>query len=177
MKVRLFLVCATLIALTSACAPQATFQTTAGTTLTASPQAYFTAAVTVTASGSMTSATQKTPDFHKLSPRLTLLVQSPALLSASPEDQAIALSLPAQGPGSLIRDGQNRLQVTMRVTDTSEAALAELTQAGAVIISSSKPYQEVTAWVSVVNLAELSSLPQVLSVTEDLMPGTGGGGG
>src|SRR5438105_1986976 len=56
----------------------------------------------------------------KLTPRLQLLADSPALHAASAEELARALGLPPQGPGSLVRDAQLRILVAIRTTDVSD---------------------------------------------------------
>ena len=69
----------------------------------------------------------------KLSSRLEVLVQSATLQTANVNDQAQALSLPAQGAGSLARDEACRILVNIRMTDTSETQQQALRNAGAVI--------------------------------------------
>lgn len=111
----------------------------------------------------------------KLSARLQMLAQSPALGAASADEQARALSLPAQGPGSLMRDAQGRLLVNIRTADVSPNGQQELHEAGAVITNVSERYQVVTAFVAVSDLAAIASLPAVQSVQEELAPGGAGG--
>lgn len=111
----------------------------------------------------------------KLSARLEMLAQSPSLLAASADEQARALSLPAQGPGSLMRDEQGRLLVNIRTTDFSAGGLQALRDAGAVITNVSEQYQVVTAFVAPDDLATIATLPAVLIVMEELTPGGGGG--
>jgi hypothetical protein len=111
----------------------------------------------------------------KLSTRLAMLAQSPALRTASADEQAHALSLPAQGPGSLMRDADGRLLVDIRTADLSANGLQALRNAGAVITNVSERYQVVTALVAVTDLTAIANLPIVQNVQEELVPaGTGG---
>ncbi len=111
----------------------------------------------------------------KLSARLEMLAKSPALRSASAEEQARALSLPPSGPGSLMRDAQGRLLVTIRMADLAPTQLQALRDAGAVITNVAEPYRTVTAFVEIADLNAIASLTTVESVQEELAPGTGGG--
>lgn len=111
----------------------------------------------------------------KLSPRLELLATSPTLRAASADDQARALSLPAQGPGSLTRDAQGRVLVTLRVNDVSAKSLQALRDAGAVISNVSETYQQVTAFVAISDLTTIANLPSVINAQEELAPMNSGG--
>ena len=113
----------------------------------------------------------------KLSSRLQMLADSPTLQSASLAEQARALSLPAKGPGSLMRDAQGRLSVDIHMTDVSETQQQALQKAGAVIIHVSPNYQVVTAAIPVTDLAGVANLPAVQNIQEILAPVTGGGAG
>ncbi len=110
----------------------------------------------------------------KLSARLAKLVETPALLSGSPEEQARALSLPEQGPGSLIRDAQGRLLVNIRLSDLSAAQLQSLQDAGCVGTTVHAEYHTITAYVAVDDLSNVSDLSAVQSIAEELTPATGG---
>lgn len=111
----------------------------------------------------------------KLSARLAKLVETPALFSASPEEQAQALSLPVQGPGSLMHDAQGRLLVNIRLSDLSAAQLQALQDAGCVNTKVEEAYHTATAYVAIADLSSVSNLPAVQSITEELMPAAGGG--
>ena len=111
----------------------------------------------------------------KLSARLEMLAQSPSLRVASADEQARALSLPAQGPGSLMRDEHGRLLVTIGTTDFSDSGLQALRDAGVVITNVSEQYRVVTAFVAPDDLITVVTLPAVHSVVEELTPGGGGG--
>jgi hypothetical protein len=111
----------------------------------------------------------------KLSSRLAQLANSPELTAANPADQAKALSLPAQGPGSLMRDGQGRLLVEIRVTDVSDATLKDLADHGAMINHVAQDYLTVSAFVATQDLQNMAALATVQSVTESLAPANGGG--
>jgi hypothetical protein len=108
----------------------------------------------------------------KLTPRLQLLADSPALRSAGAEEQARALSLPAQGPGSLVRDAQSRILVSIRTSDVSDGFQKALRDNGADVTDVSEPYKSVTAFVPAVQLTAIAGLPAVLNVQEELAPGT-----
>ena len=106
----------------------------------------------------------------KLTPRLQQLADSPSLRAASPEEQARVLGLAPQGPGSLVRDAQGRLLVTLRTSDVSDAFQKTLRGLGADISSVSAPYQSVSAYVPLDQLSAVAGLPAVLSVQEELAP-------
>jgi hypothetical protein len=108
----------------------------------------------------------------KLSSRLEMLVQSSTLRTASVKDQAQALSLPAEGAGSLARDEAGRILVNIRMTDTSETQQQALRNAGAVIQNISDQYETVSAFVAVSDLSVVADLQTVQSVEEELTPGT-----
>ncbi len=110
----------------------------------------------------------------KLSARLTTLATS-GLRAASAEEQARALSLPPSGPGSLMRDAQGRLLVTIRMTDLAPAQLQTLRDAGAVITNIAQPYRTVTAFVALGDLTKIAGIATVESVMEELTPARGGG--
>jgi len=111
----------------------------------------------------------------KLSTRLALLAQSPALRAASVDEQARTLSLPAQGPGSLMHDADGRLLVDIRTADLSANGLQALRDAGATITNVSERYQVVTAFVAASDLTAIADLPMVQNVQEELAPGGTGG--
>jgi hypothetical protein len=108
----------------------------------------------------------------KLSSRLEMLVQSSTLRTASVNDQAQALSLPAQGAGSLAHDEAGRILVNIRLTDTSETQQQALRNAGAVIQNISDPYKTISAYVAVSDLSAVADLQTVQSIEEELTPGT-----
>ena len=112
----------------------------------------------------------------KLTPRLNALAQSVTLRTASPETQAVALSLSAQGPGSLVRDAQGRLLVEVRSNSFLETDLAALRNAGAEIIDVSERYGMISAYMDAANLSALENIAAVQSVQEALAPITAGGG-
>ena len=111
----------------------------------------------------------------KLSFRLEALAQSSALRAASAVDQANALSLPAQGAGSLMRNTRGRLLVYIRMADVSEPQLQTLRAAGAQIVHVSSRYQVVTAYVDAATLTSIADLTAVQSVEEALAPMVGDG--
>ncbi len=111
----------------------------------------------------------------KLSARLEMLASSSTLRAANADEQARALSLPPQGPGSLIRDAQGRILVNIRSTDLSANGLQALRDAGANIVNVAEAYQQVTAFVAIADLAAIGNLPSVVNVQEQLAPANTGG--
>ena len=111
----------------------------------------------------------------KLAPRLQQLADSPALRSASADEQARALSLPAKGPGSLVRDTQGRILVTIRTTDVSDTFQKTLLGLGTNIQDVSDRYQSITLFVPLDQLNAIAKLPAVQNVQEELAatPGSG----
>ncbi len=110
------------------------------------------------------------PEGGDLSARLTELAE-PSLHSASPAKQAEELSLAAEGPGSLLREG-NRVLVEVRFERGVAAAVAGLRTAGSKIINVSPQYQTITVAARPSELSKLSAVPQVSSATEVLTPFT-----
>jgi hypothetical protein len=106
---------------------------------------------------------------------LQQLADTPSLRTASPEEQARALSLPAKGPGSLVRDTQGRILVTIRTTDVSDSFQSTLRAAGIDIQNVSDRYQSVTAFVPLGSLSAIAALPAVQNVQEELTPSPGSG--
>jgi hypothetical protein len=103
-----------------------------------------------------------------LSPRLATL-DAPSLRAAAPAEQAEALSLPAEGPGSLLRRG-GRLLAYVRFEAGAAAAVPALREAGAEIVASSPRYQTVTVAATPAVLSRLAGLGDVAGVTEALAP-------
>jgi hypothetical protein len=103
-----------------------------------------------------------------LSPRLAELAK-PAVRSASRSEQAARLSLAANGPGSLLRDG-NRVLVDVRFERGAAASLDALRAAGAEIVQSSSRYQTVTVAARPADLPGIADLARVGGVTEVLTP-------
>jgi hypothetical protein len=106
----------------------------------------------------------------KLSFRLAALAQSAQLRAASAEEQALALSLAAAGPGSLIKDDQGRLLVDIRTRDLSASNLQALADAGALITHVSERYNVATALVDAADLDKLAGLQTVENAQEELAP-------
>ena len=112
----------------------------------------------------------------KLTPRLYALAQSSALRAASVADQAQALSVAPDGPGSLMRDAQGRVLVEVRTADVSDAFQQSLRDAGARIEHISERYQTIAAWVDTARLGEVEALPVAQSIQEVLAPIVGHSG-
>jgi Subtilase family len=129
-------------------------------------------AFVVLAAGFGTAAASAGHLAEALSPRLAAL--SSANVKAKGEvSQARTLSLPAHGPGSLLRSG-NRVLVDIRVTADPRRQLNALRRAGAQIVFVSRRYRTVTAAVAPASLRSVAELPDVASVVEDLAPITAG---
>jgi hypothetical protein len=111
----------------------------------------------------------------ELSNRLQLL-SGKDLRSASPAEQAEALSLPTRGPASLLRVGGS-VVVDVRVAAPTRDRTAGLRSAGAEVLSVSPRYQTITVAVPERSLRSLGSAPGVLAATEVLTPMTSGAGG
>ena len=105
---------------------------------------------------------------QKLAPGLQRLA-TPAVRSASPAAQANRVSLPASGPGSLVRLG-SRFVVTARMSSTAPTAIQALRGAGAQILTVSARYGMVTVAVGPADLERVAALSAVHSVRPALRP-------
>ena len=110
---------------------------------------------------------------EKLTSRLQLLAQPISLMAAGSADQALALSLPESGPGSLMHSASGQLLVYIRVSNVSSITLDALRSAGAEIVHVAQAYQTVTADVSPSNLQAVAALPAVRSIEEEFTPFAG----
>ena len=110
------------------------------------------------------------PSDGALSPRLAELAK-PAVRTAAPAEQAQALSLAAEGPGSLVRDG-NRVLVEVRFDQGAAAGAEDLREAGAEVINVSPRYQTVTVAAKPGELRALNGVPRVAGAREVLHPVT-----
>ena len=108
------------------------------------------------------------PGDGALSPRLAELAR-PAIRTAPPAKQAQALSLAAEGPGSLVRDG-NRVLVEVRFDHGAAAGVEALRQAGAQVVNVSRQYQTVTVAAKPDELRALNGVPRVAGAREVLKP-------
>lgn len=114
------------------------------------------------------SAIASRPSDGVLSPRLADL-SKPAIRSAPPARQAEELSLAAEGPGSLLRQG-NRVLVDVRFNHGAAAGVDDLRAAGAKIVDVSPRYQTVTVAAKPGELRLLSKVSGVLSASAILAP-------
>lgn len=108
------------------------------------------------------------PGNGDLSPRLTELAK-PSVRSAPRTRQAKALSLAAEGVGSLVRDG-DRVLVEVRFDHGAASGVGDLRAAGAKIVTVSSRYQVVTVAAKPDELRRLSRVPRVAGATEVLAP-------
>lgn len=116
------------------------------------------------------SAGAATGDDSALSLRLQRLAEA-GLPTAPPAEQAEALSLATEGPGSLLRRGQ-RIVADVRFESGALDALGALRRAGASVVHASDRYQTVTVSVPPSDLSAVGAVPGVESVTEVLAPVT-----
>ena len=108
------------------------------------------------------------PSDGALSPRLAELAK-PALRTAPAAEQAQALSLANEGPGSLVRDG-NRVLVEVRFDHGAAVSVGDLRQAGAQVVNVSPQYQTVTVAAKPDELRALNGVPRVAGAREVLKP-------
>ncbi len=108
------------------------------------------------------------PGAGDLSARLAELAK-PSLRSAPPAKQARELGLAAEGPGSLLRDG-NRVLVEVRFDHGAAAGVEDLRQDGAKVVDVSPRYQTVTVAAKPAQLPNLSGVPRVAEANEVLTP-------
>jgi hypothetical protein len=113
----------------------------------------------------------------KLSSRLVILMNNPALATASQAEQSRAFSLPPSGAGSLRFDKQGRVQVNIRVKDVADATMQTLKNAGVEVMHVSEQYLTISAYVSPLDLAAIAALPQVIGLDEELTPQLNDGAG
>jgi Subtilase family len=103
-----------------------------------------------------------------LAPELEQL-STPALAEASPEAQAEAIGLPAEGPGSLSREGE-RVVVEAHFEGGALARLEALEAAGAKILVASRQYQTVALSVEPEDLKGIAAVPGVAVVAPSRRP-------
>lgn len=108
------------------------------------------------------------PGDGALSPRLAELAK-PAVRTAPPAEQALALSLAAEGAGSLVREG-NRVLVEVRFDRGAAAGVEDLRQTGAEVVNVSQRYQTVTVAAKPSELPALNGVPRVAGAREVLKP-------
>lgn len=103
----------------------------------------------------------------KLSATLAQLAQ-PDVAAQSAQAQAEALALPAEGPGSLMRNEQGQVLVAVRVGEASAATEDALRALGATIVNSAPEFRTITVYISPEQLSALAALPGVENVREEL---------
>jgi hypothetical protein len=112
----------------------------------------------------------------KFTPRLQMLAQSTTLRRATAQAQALALSLPAAGPGSLLKNARGQLLIYLYTDDLSPANLNAIRNAGATIEHVSAAYHVVTVHVDAANLNALAGIGAVKRMREELQPVVQGNG-
>jgi subtilisin family serine protease len=96
---------------------------------------------------------------EKLAPPLEELAR-PVIADGPPEAQADQLGIPAEGPGSLVRQGE-RVLLTARFERGVIAALPQLREAGARIVSASRQTQTATLSADPSQLAAIAAVTGV----------------
>jgi Subtilase family len=109
-----------------------------------------------------------------LSPLLTELAR-PAVAQEAPPVQDELLGVATEEPGGLIRDGE-RVQVTARFAGGAIAALSQLRDVGAEVVSASRAQQTVSLTVAPENLPALASVAGVKAVWQARRPVAYGAG-
>jgi hypothetical protein len=102
-----------------------------------------------------------TPELEQLS--------TPAIAESSPEEQAEAIGLPAEGEGSLSREGE-RVVVEAHFEDGALGRLEALEEAGAKILVASQEYQTVALSVEPEDLGRIAEVPGIDAVQPALRP-------
>ena len=103
-----------------------------------------------------------------LTPELATLA-TPEVASGTAEEQAEALGLPAEGPGSLSREGE-RVVVEAHFESGAIARLGALEGAGAEVLVASREYQTVALAVEPEDLTELAEVPGLEVIAPSLRP-------
>jgi hypothetical protein len=103
-----------------------------------------------------------------LSPQLEALA-TPAVRSRSLPSQAVALGLPAEGAGTLVRDG-GRVIVEARFASGAASAVEAVQATGAQVLNVSRLYQTLVLSVVPAGLPALAAVPGVVAVTPSLAP-------
>jgi hypothetical protein len=111
-------------------------------------------------------------DESVLSSRLQELA-GPDLRNESAGDQSLGVALPRNGSGSLMHIG-DALVVEIRVDGHDHARSAAVAETGADVSHVSHDYDTITAAVDPADLRDVAAVDGVESVTEVLMPMTGG---
>ncbi len=107
----------------------------------------------------------------KLSQRLQLLADNPALQTQDAKAQAQALNLPAAGAGSLMRNNQGDILVNIRLDALSQDNLKTLKSLSSLsIVHTAEEFRTVTAYISTTQLQNLALLNFVEAVEEELTP-------
>jgi hypothetical protein len=109
-------------------------------------------------------ATEETP----LTPDLATLAE-PAVAAASEAQQAEAMALPVEGPGSLVREG-GEVVVEAHFEAGALAGIAALEAAGATVLEASASYQTVALSVAPEDLGALAEVPGLETVAPSFEP-------
>ncbi|HVV89115.1 MAG TPA: hypothetical protein VHB53_01355, partial [Solirubrobacterales bacterium] len=103
-----------------------------------------------------------------LTPELARLA-APAIAAKPAPEQAAALGLPAEGPGSIVHEGE-RVVVEARFEAGALARLEALRAAGAKILVASRRYQTVALSVEPADLEAIAAVPGLTTVAPSRRP-------
>jgi hypothetical protein len=109
-----------------------------------------------------------TPEPTTLTPELATLA-TPEVAAEPPAAQAEAIGLPAEGPGSLIREGE-RVVVEAHFEGGALSQVEALEAAGAEVLTTSGAYQTVVVSVEPEDLQALAEVPDLSVVTPSRNP-------
>ncbi|HEX4753338.1 MAG TPA: S8 family serine peptidase [Solirubrobacterales bacterium] len=113
-------------------------------------------------------ASAATPEAGPLTPELATLAEA-AVAAESASAQAEAIGLPAEGPGSLVREGE-RVVVEAHFEAGALARVEALKSTGAKVLLASRRYQTVALAVEPEDLEALAGIPGLKTVEPSLAP-------
>jgi hypothetical protein len=111
---------------------------------------------------------ERSAEATPLSPELTTLAE-PSMAAAPEAEQAEAIALPAEGPGSLVREG-GEVVVEAHFEAGAPARTGALEEAGATVLDASARYQTVALSVAPEDLGALAEVPGLETVEPSYQP-------
>jgi Subtilase family len=124
--------------------------------------------VAAAAGSPVTEAGPTAADGGPLSPELSTLA-TPALAEAPAAQQAAAIDMPVEGPGSLVREG-DQVVVEAHFDQGAVAQVEALEAAGATVLATSRRYQTVALAVAPADLEALAEVPGLAVVEPSRAP-------
>ena len=115
-----------------------------------------------------TEAAAELPEPTALTPELVTLA-TPEVAAEPPAAQAEAIGLPAEGPGSLIREGE-RVVVEAHFEGGALSQVEALEAAGAEVLTTSAEYQTVVVSVEPEDLQTLAEVPDLRTIAPSRSP-------